>query len=75
MESNEIKLSYEACVEELKIAQRNLIAYQNENESLKRENENLRGVIEERNHTIDLRNSTLSAYKECFKILAKGKKR
>ena len=75
MESNEIKLSYEACVEELKIAQRNLIAYQNENESLKRENENLHGVIRDRNHTIDRMNSMLSAYKECFTILAKGKKR
>lgn len=31
--------------EDLKIAQRNLTAYQAENESLKRENENLRGII------------------------------
>ena len=70
MESNEIKLSYEACVEEPKVAKRELHAYQQENEFLKRENEALRTVIDNRTKAIEVLTSTRDAYRDCISIMA-----
>ena len=68
-------LENEVLIEKLKTTTQNLIAYQNENDSLKRENEGLRKVLTERNNTIDRMNSAISAYRESLMIISGQRKR
>ena len=74
MESNEIKLSYEACVEELKVAKRELHAYQQEIESLKHENKVLRSVNDGKDNTIREISAARDAYRDCI-LIAVGKRK
>ena len=69
------KSENEVLIEKLKTTTQNLIAYQNENDSLKRENEGLRKVLTERNNTIDRMNSAISAYRESLMIISGQRKR
>ena len=65
----------EVLIEKLKTTTQNLIAYQQENDSLKRENEGLRKALAERNNTIDRMNSAISAYRESLMIISGQRKR
>ena len=65
----------EVLIEKLKTTTQNLIAYQQENDSLKRENEGLRKALAERNNTIDRMNSAISAYRESWMIISGQRKR
>ena len=69
------KTENEVLIKKLKTTTQNLIAYQNENDSLKRENEGLRKVLTERNNTIDRMNSAISAYRESLMIISGQRKR
>lgn len=75
MENTEIKLSYEACVAELKIAHSEILSYQSENESLKKENEKLRAIIHRHEDKEYGLKCEIDAYTHCIRIMAGSKRK